>query len=432
MSAPRPILLTGGRLLCPASGIDKKGDLLLAKGRIEALGKITDPPKSARLIDCAGKVVVPGLIDLHVHLREPGHEYKETIASGTAAAAAGGFTAVCSMPNTIPVNDCAAVTEQILERAARSGSARVYPVGAITPELGGKGLTQMAELKEAGCVAVTDDGHPVSDSRLLRRAMEYASGFDLPVVCHSEDLGLSAGGAMHEGPTATRLGLPGIPAQAEVIAVERDLALAGLTGARVHICHISCAGSVAALKRAKEAGWAVSGETAPHYLALCDEDVGDYDTHRKMNPPLRSAADREAVRRGLAEGVIDAVATDHAPHSVLEKQVEFGLAAFGVTGLETALGIVLELVDEGLLTLPQAIERLSAAPARILGLPGGSLTLGGPADVCVLDTAAPWEVEPDKMLSLSPNTPFAGRRLPGRAVLTICGGRVTHQLKESS
>ncbi|MCB2226423.1 MAG: dihydroorotase [Desulfarculaceae bacterium] len=430
MSAPRPILLKGGRLLCPASGLDKKGDLLLAKGRVEAVGSKIDPPKSAKVIDCSGKVVAPGFIDLHVHLREPGQEYKETIASGTAAAAAGGFTAVCCMPNTDPVNDSAAVTEQILERAAKAGSARVYPVGAITPGLAGKALTQMAELKDAGCVAVSDDGHPVSDSRLLRRAMEYASGFDIPVVCHSEEKSLSAGGAMHEGPTSTRLGLPGIPAQAEVIAVERDLALAGLTGARVHICHISCAGSVEALRRAKEAGWAVSGETAPHYLALCDEDVGEYDTHRKMNPPLRSAADREAVRRGLAEGIIDAVATDHAPHSVLEKELEFGLAAFGVTGLETALGIILELVNEGLMSLSQAIERLTASPARILGLPGGSLAKGGPADVCVFDPAAPWVVEPEAMLSMSKNTAFAGRTLPGRAVLTIRGGKVTHQAKE--
>ncbi|MCF8031647.1 MAG: dihydroorotase [Desulfarculaceae bacterium] len=430
MSAPRPILLRNGRLICPASGLDKKGDLLLAKGRVEAIGGKIAPPNNAKVIDCAGKVVAPGFIDLHVHLREPGQEYKETIATGTASAAAGGFTAVCCMPNTEPVNDSAAVTEQILERAAKDGSARVYPVGAITPGLGGQALTQMAELQQAGCVGVTDDGHPVSDSRLLRRAMEYASGFDLPVVCHSEELALSAGGAMHEGPTSTRLGLPGIPAQAEVIAVERDLALAGLTGARVHICHISCAGSVEALKRAKEAGWAVSGETAPHYLALCDQDVGEYDTHRKMNPPLRSAADREAVRRGLADGVIDAVATDHAPHSVLEKELEFGLAAFGVTGLETALGILLELVDEGLITLPQMIERLTASPARILSLPGGSLAKGGPADVCVFDPAAPWVVEPGKMRSMSKNTPFAGRELPGRAVVTICGGKMTHQAKE--
>lgn len=429
MSQPRPILLKGGRLLCPASGADETGDLLLERGAIAALGGELEAPADAEIIDCTGKWVAPGLIDLHVHLREPGHEYKEDIASGTAAAAAGGFTAVCSMPNTEPVNDSAAVTEMILERARKAGSCRVYPVGAITPGLKGKALSQMAELRDAGCVAVSDDGHPVSDSRLLRRAMEYASGFDLPVICHSEELSLSAGGAMHEGSTATALGLPGIPAEAEVAAVERDLTLAGLTGARVHIAHISCAGSVAALKRAQEAGWAVSGETAPHYLALCDQDVGEYDTHRKMNPPLRSAADREAVRQALASGVIEALATDHAPHSVLEKELEFGFASFGVTGLETALGIMLELVNQHLLKPLAMIERMSAAPARLLGLPGGNLVAGGPADVVVIDPKAIWYVDPVNMRSKSANTPFAGRRLPGRAVLTVCGGKVTFRLE---
>ncbi len=429
MSQPRPILLKGGRLLCPASAIDRTGDLLLEGGRIAALGGGIDAPAEAEIIDCSGKWVAPGLIDLHVHLREPGHEYKEDIASGTAAAAAGGFTAVCCMPNTNPVNDSGAVTDMILERARSRGSCRVYPVGAITPGLKGKGLSQMAELKDAGCVAVSDDGHPVSDSRLLRRAMEYASGFGLPVICHSEDTALSAGGAMHEGPVATALGLPGIPAEAEVTAVERDLTLAGLTGARVHIAHISCAGSVAALSRAQAAGWAVSGETAPHYLTLCDQDVGDYDTHRKMNPPLRSAADRQAVRQALAEGLIQAVATDHAPHSVLEKEVEFGLAAFGVTGLETSLGVLLELVGEGLLSPSQMIERLSAGPARLLNLAGGSLAQGGPADVVVIDPQAAWTVDPAKMRSKSANTAFAGRQLLGRAVLTICGGKATFRLE---
>ncbi|RJX36521.1 MAG: dihydroorotase [Desulfarculus sp.] len=429
MSPRGDILLKGGRLLCPATGLDQTGDLLISRGRIAALGgKLA--AEGALAIPCAGLTVAPGLIDLHVHLREPGHEYKETIVSGTAAAAAGGFTAVCSMPNTKPVNDCRAVTEMILERAAKEGSARVYPVGAITPGLLGQGLTEMAELAEAGCVAVTDDGRPVADARLLRRAMEYATGFGLPVICHSEEGSLSAGGVMHEGPTATRLGLAGIPAEAEVIAIERDLALAGLTGARVHIAHVSCAGSVRAIARAKQAGLRVSAETAPHYLTLCDQDVGEYDTHCKMNPPLRSAADREAVRRALAEGVLDAVATDHAPHSVLEKELEFDQAAFGVVGLETALGVMLELVAEGVLTLPQVVQLLSAAPAALLGLPGGRLAKGGPADVTVIATDSPWVVEPGKFRSLSANTPFAGRSLPGRAAVTICGGRITHRLDQ--
>jgi dihydroorotase len=415
-------------LICPATGLDQAGDLLLDQGLLLALGPdLRDP--TAQVVDCRGCLIAPGLIDLHVHLREPGQEYKETVASGSKAAAAGGFSAVCCMPNTSPVNDTRAVTELILESARRAGFCRVYPVGAISKGLKGEQLAEMAELKEAGCVAVSDDGHPVADALLLRRAMEYAGGFDLPLICHSEDLRLASGGVMHEGPTATRLGLRGIPAEAEVIAVERDLALARLTGARVHISHVSCQGSVAAVRRAKEAGARVSAETAPHYLMLTDQDVGDYDTHCKMNPPLRTDRDRAALRQGLAEGVIDAVATDHAPHSELEKLVEFELAAFGVVGLETCLGVMLSLVEEGVLSLAQAIERLTAGPARVLGLPGGGLHTGLPADIVVIDPARPWTVEPEKFRSLSRNTPFAGRSMPGRAVLTITGGRVTHRLE---
>ncbi len=425
------ILLKGGRLLCPATGRDQTGDLLIEGDTIARLGGDIQAGE-AQVIDCAGLVVAPGLIDLHVHLRQPGHEYKETIASGTAAAAAGGFTAVCCMPNTSPVNDSRAVTEFILDTAAREAKTRVYPVGAITMGLAGEALTEMAELKEAGCVAVSDDGRPVADSRLMRRALEYAATFDLAVVCHSEDLRLSAGGHMHEGPTATRLGLAGIPALAEVLAVERDLALAELTGAKVHIAHVSCAGSVEAVQRAKERGVACTAETAPHYLALVDQDVGEYDTHRKMNPPLRSAADREAVRQGLAQGVIDLVATDHAPHSVLEKEVEFDRAAFGVVGLETALGVMLKLVEEGVLDLAGLVQRMSAAPAQALGLPGGCLKEGGVADVTVIDPQRPWKVDPERFRSLSRNTPFAGWELPGRCVVTICQGRITHHLEKDA
>ncbi|KMY66359.1 dihydroorotase [Desulfocarbo indianensis] len=423
------ILLKGGRLLCPASGLDETGDLLIQDQSIAQLGGEIQA-EDARVIPCAGLVVAPGLIDLHVHLRQPGHEYKETIASGSAAAAAGGFTAVCCMPNTDPVNDSRAVTDFILETAAKEAAARVYPVGAITMGLKGEALTEMAELREAGCVAVSDDGRPVADSRLMRRALEYAASFDLPVICHSEDLKLAAGGHMHEGPTATRLGLGGIPAQAEVLAIERDLALAGLSGAQVHIAHVSCAGSVEAVKRAKSQGVRCTAETAPHYLTLCDQDVGDYDTHFKMNPPLRSAADRQAVRQGLIQGVIDVVATDHAPHSILEKQVEFDQAAFGVVGLETALGVMLQLVEQGELDLAGLIRRMSAIPAQILGLAGGKLNPGGPADVTVLAPELAWKVEPEAFRSLSRNTPFAGWELPGRALATICGGRITHLLEK--
>ena len=425
------ILLQGGRLLCPASGRDETGDLLIDDHNIAQIGgdiKADD----AEVISCQGLVVAPGLIDLHVHLRQPGHEYKETIASGTAAAAAGGFTAVACMPNTSPVNDSRAVTDFILETAAKKASARVYPVGAITMGLQGAELTEMAELQEAGCIAVTDDGMPVADSRLLRRALEYAATFGIPVICHSEDLSLSAGGHMHEGPTSTRLGLSGIPAQAEVLAVERDLALAGLTEAKVHITHVSCAGSVEAIQRAKTKGIRCTADTAPHYLALTDEDVGEYDTDYKMNPPLRSAEDRLAVRQGLAQGVIDLVATDHAPHSVLEKQVEFDQAAFGIVGLETALGVMLQLVNEGVLDLAGLIQRMSVAPAKALGLAGGGLAQGGPADVTVINPDLPWKVEPGQFRSLSRNTPFNGWELPGRAALTICQGRITHRLEKDA
>ncbi len=428
-SGKKDILLTNGRLFDPAAGLDQKGDILLSGGKIKQIGGYIEAPE-AQAVNCDSLLVVPGLMDIHVHLREPGQEYKEDIASGTRAAAAGGFTAVACMPNTSPVNDCKAVTDLIIERARQAGSARVYPIGAITPGLKGEALTEMAEMKQAGCVAVSDDGRPVPDSRLLRRAMEYARGLNLPVVCHSEDLRLSAGGAMHEGPTATRMGIPGIPAEAEVMAVERDISLAGLTGARVHIAHVSCAGSVEAVRRAKDAGLNVTAETCPHYLALCDEDIGQYDTHRKMNPPLRSRADMEAVRLGLSEGIIDTLATDHAPHSTIEKDVEFDKALFGVTGLETALAIGLELVAKGVLSLERLISAMTTAPAAALSLPGGTLQQGGPADVTVIDATRPWTVEPGKMHSKSRNTPFAGRSMTGRAVLTICAGNISHSLED--
>ena len=419
-------LLKNGRILCPGTNRDETGDLLVENGKIEAMGPGLNPG-DAQVIDCSGLLITPGLIDLHVHLREPGQEYKETVASGTAAAAAGGFTAVACMPNTTPVNDCRAVTEQILDQAAKAGKARVYPIGSITKGLKGAQLSEMAELKDAGCIGVSDDGKPVPSSRLLRRAMEYADTFGLTIICHSEDMDLAGKGVMHEGPCSTRLGLRGIPAESEIIGVERDLRLAELTGCRTHICHVSCAGSVEAIARAKERGAPVTCETAPHYLSLIDESVGDYDTNAKMNPPLRSQADREAVRAGLASGVIDAVATDHAPHDALEKDVEFDLAANGVIGLETALGLVLELVEQKVISLARAIELLSWGPARALRLAGGRLKAGEPADITVINPSSPWVVDPSRFKSKSRNTPFGGRTLPGRAVLTVCGGRITHK-----
>jgi dihydroorotase len=422
------ILLKGGRILCPASGLDEVGDILVQDNEVAQIGGIAGAIEGAEVIDCAGKVVTPGLIDIHVHLRDPGYEYKETVETGTAAAAAGGFTAVCCMPNTDPVNDTRAVTRQILDKAQRAGNARVYPVGAITKGLRGESLSEMAELKDAGCVGVSDDGKPVENPRMLRRAMEYADTFGLIVVCHSEDLALAKGGMMHEGPYATRLGLAGIPAAAEVVCIERDLRLAQLTGCRAHICHVSCADSLKAIARAKDEGVKVTCETAPHYLSLSDQDVGVYDTNAKMNPPLRSVADVEAMREGIKSGLIDAIATDHAPHSNLEKEVEFDLAANGVIGLETSLGIVLELVNQSVISLERAIELLNSGPARAMDLPGGKLVKGGPADITVLDLESAWQVEPDKFKSKSRNTPFAGRELKGRAILTICDGRITFRL----
>ena len=424
------LLIKNGRLFCPATHLDETGDLLIEDGRIAVLGGVIQAG-DAEEMDVTGLLVAPGLIDAHVHLREPGQEYKETIATGSAAAAAGGFTQVLCMPNTDPVNDNRAVTEFILEKAAEAGLCRVRPVGAITKGLKGGVMTEMADLKEAGCVAVSDDGRPVEDSRVLRRAMEYAATFDLPVVCHSEDLSLSRGGVMHEGAVSARLGLAGIPAQAEVSAVERDISLAELTGARVHIAHLSCRGSLEAVRRAKQKGVKVTCETAPHYLFLTEDSLSGYGTHFKMNPPLRTADDVKAMRQGLADGTIDMVATDHAPHSELEKKVEFDLAAFGVIGLETSLGLVLELVREGVMDLARAVEAMSAAPAAAFGLGGGSLIKNGPADISVLDLDEKWLVEPGGFKSRSRNCPFAKSELTGRAVCTILDGRPIPSSREN-
>src|SRR6185369_13256548 len=364
------------------------------------------------------------LIDLHTHLREPGQEYKEDIASGTRAAAAGGFTAVCAMPNTVPPNDTRAVTELIVRRAAEIGAVRVYPVGAISKGLKGESLAEMGELREAGCVAVSDDGHPVMNAELMRRAMEYARTFDLTIVQHCEDLTLSAGGAMNEGPVATRAGIRAQPSAAESSMVARDVELAALTGARYHVAHVSSAESVRLVREAKRRGLAVTCEVTPHHLTLTDAACAHYDTAAKCNPPLRSLADVEALREGLRDGTIDAVATDHAPHSTIEKDVEFEQAAFGMIGLETALPLVLELVRGGVLTPSELCTRLSVRPAAIFRLPGGSLAEGRPADVTVIDPEASWTLDPGVLRSRSRNTPFAGRPLRGRAALTIVGGKV--------
>ncbi len=419
------LLISGGLVVDPARDLYESLDLLVEGGKIKALEPVgAIPAKGRRVIAAQGLVVTPGLIDMHVHLREPGEEYKETIETGTRAAARGGFTAVAAMPNTQPVNDAAAVTRFILDQARVAGSARVYPVGAIS--LGSKGqyLSEYGDLKAAGVVALSDDGHPVTNPMLMRRALEYARTFGLPIISHCEDLDLRGEGVMHEGAVSLRLGLMGIPGAAEEVMVFRDLTLAYLTGARLHIAHVSTAGSVELLRQAKAAGLMVTAETAPHYFTLTDEAVLGFDTHAKVNPPLRSAADVTAIKEGLADGTLDAIASDHAPHTSLEKEVEFEAAAFGLIGLETSLGLSLKLVHEKVLTLSQLIAKMSANPARILGVKGGTLKPGSPADITLIDLNREWQVDVNKFASKSRNCPFQGWTLKGKATMTIVGGKV--------
>ncbi len=420
------VLLKGGRVVDPARGVDQTLDVLLAKGVVAELGRRLST-RGAEVIDVDGLVVAPGFIDLHTHLREPGREDKETIASGTRAAAAGGFTAVCAMPNTEPVNDQAGITRFILDKARGEGVVRVYPRGAITKGSLGEEIAEYGDLAEAGCVAVSDDGRPVSSARVMRRALEYAKAFDLTVIDHCEEPTLCQGASMNEGPVATMVGLRGAPAVGEAIVVERDVQLAELTGGKVHIAHLSAAASVDAVRRGKARGVRVSAEATPHHLLLTDRLVKDsgYDTSAKMNPPLRTEADREAVVAGLRDGTIECIATDHAPHTIDDKKVEFDQAAFGIVGLETAVALCLDrLVGTRVLELGQMIALLSTNPARVLGLPGGSLAPGAPADVTVLDLERRRKVDPARFATKGRNTPFAGWTLEGWPVLTIVAGRV--------
>ena len=418
--------LRGGRVIDPVRNLDLTADVLVRDGVVARIGAGIAGGVGAgtRVLDVSGCWVLPGLIDLHTHLREPGQEYKEDIATGTRAAAAGGFTAVCAMPNTTPPNDNRAVTELIIRRAAEVGVVRVYPIGAISKGLKGESLAEMGELREAGCVAVSDDGHPVMNSELLRRALEYARTFRLTLVQHCEDLTLSAGGAMNEGVVSTRAGIRAQPAAAESSMVARDIELCALTGARYHVAHLSSAESVRLVREAKQRGLPVSCEVTPHHLMLTDDACAHYDTAAKCNPPLRTAGDIDALREGLRDGTIDAIATDHAPHSVLEKDVEFEQAAFGVTGLETAVPLMLELVREGTLTPTTFAARLSSSPAALFGLRGGTLGDGVPADVTVIDPEAPWMCERGAFVSRSHNSPFVGRSMRGRAALTLVAGRI--------
>lgn len=419
------LLIKGGRLLDPANGIDDQLDLLVEDGIVAAIGTDLDA-SDAQILDAKNRLVVPGLIDIHVHLREPGYEYKEDISSGVRAAVAGGFTAVACMPNTAPVNDNKAVTHYIRQRAAEAGLANVFPVGTITKGLKGESLSEMGELLEAGCVAVSDDGRPVDDGEIMRRAMEYASSFDLPVISHAEDLSIVAGGVMNDGFVATELGLKGIPWVAEDTMVARDVMLAEFTGARLHVAHVSTRGAVEIIRAAQKRGVAVTAEVTPHHFTLTEEAVRGYDTNAKMNPPLRSADDVAAVRAGLADGTIGVIATDHAPHHRDEKNVEFNIALNGIVGLETALPLTLRLVDEGVLSLPEAIARLTCGPAQALGLSRGALTVGDSADVAIIDLDRHWTLRSDELLSKSKNTPFDGWSFKGIATCTLVNGKVVY------
>jgi dihydroorotase len=419
------LLIRGGRVIDPANSVDAVQDVLVEEGKIARVGPALAAPQSATVIDATGKWVCPGFIDMHVHLREPGFEYKETVATGTRAAAAGGFTALCCMANTQPVNDTRAVTDYILAKARSEGVVRVYPIGAVTRGLEGKELAELAELAEAGCVAYSDDGQCVMSAELYRRAMEYTLPFGAPVISHAEDHTLSRGGCMNEGVVSTELGLPGIPAAAEDIMVARDLLLAELTGAHVHIAHLSTAGAVRLVRDAKARGVRVTAEVTPHHLLLTEDAVRGWDPNAKMAPPLRTKRDTDALVEALADGTIDCVATDHAPHALSEKEGEFERAANGIVGLETAVSLLLDrLVKPGALPLGTLVSRLSRDPARLLRLPGGSLGAGAPGDLTLIDPDAAVTIDPTRFASRSRNTPFAGWTATGRPWKTIVGGTV--------
>jgi len=422
------LLVQHGRVLDPSQGLDRQADVLVRDGRIAAIGANLAAPDAGRL-DASGCVVAPGFIDLHAHLREPGREHAETIESGGRAAAAGGFTSVLAMPNTQPVNDSAALTHFIIQTAHEKSLVNVFPVGAISEGSRGERLAPIGEMREAGIVAISDDGRPVMNSDLMRHAMSYATGFGLTVMDHCEDLDLSAGGQMHEGFTAVRLGLAGISAASEEVMVSRNILLAARTGARFHVAHLSTAGSLDMVRQAKRRSLPVTCEVTPHHFTLIDEDVKDYDANFKMKPPLRGREDREALLQGLADGTVDAIATDHAPHPGSEKMQEFELAPFGVIGFETALGLALDrLVHSGLITLTRLVELLSVNPARIVGLDRGTLKLSAVADITVFDPERRWTYDVNQSYSRSRNTPFDGVSLRGGPVATIVAGKIVWQV----
>lgn len=422
------LLIANGYVIDPAQQVNAGRNVLIDEGRVVGLLDRSEPaPEDAQVFDATGLIVAPGFIDLHTHLREPGQEYKETIASGASAAVTGGWASVCAMPNTDPINDNPAVTRFIIEQGQTANLANVFPIGAVTKGSGGKELAEMGEMKNAGIVAVSDDGRPVPSSGMMRRALEYARGFDLTVVDHCQDHSLSAGGVMHEGRWSLILGLRGMPAAAEDVDVVRDCVLAKLTGAKVHIAHVSTRGALEAVRQAKNDGLQVTCEVTPHHWTLTDEAVQEYDTNTKMSPPLRSREHVDAVLAGIKDGTIDAIATDHAPHHADEKALEFDQAPFGITGLETAVGLAFDLVHEGLIDLERVVQMCSTNPARIFGLADrGSLKANAHADVTILDPQLEWVFDVNRSKSKSRNTPFHRRTMHGAAVATIVGGRLVY------
>ncbi len=431
------ILIKNGHIIDPSQRLDGIGDILIEEGKIKEINMKSKEQRakskellksSDRTIDATGYLIMPGLIDMHVHLREPGFEYKETIKTGTEAAVRGGFTTICCMPNTYPVHDNASVTEFIIRKAAKEGSCTVLPIGAITKSQKGEELAEMGTMVKEGCIAFSDDGHPVMHSLIMRRALEYSKTFDVPIISHCEDLTLSDSGVVNEGLMSVSLGLKGIPAESEQIMIFRDIALAELTGARLHIAHVSTEGSVQLIRNAKTRGVHVTAETCPHYFSLTEDAVKGYDTNAKVNPPLRTKSDREAIKEGLKDGTIDVIATDHAPHHTDEKLKEFDMAPSGISGLETALGLSLKLVHDGVLTLHQLIEKMSLHPARILRMHHkGMLKVGSDADIVIVDKNREWKVDAKKFVSQGKNTPFHGWMLKGMAVVTICKGKIYEQ-----
>lgn len=424
------LLIANGHLIDPAEGQNSGKNVLIEDGRVAGwLSQSDGVPEGAEVLDATGLIVAPGFIDLHVHLREPGQEYKETIATGCAAAVAGGWTSVCPMPNTKPINDNAAITRFMIEQARIAGLANVFPVGAITKESSGAELAEMGEMKAAGAVAMSDDGRPVPNAGMMRRALEYAKDFNLPVVDHCEDKSLSSGGVMHEGRMSLLLGLRGMPALAEDLDAVRDVLLAEATGAHVHIAHISTKGAVEAVRRAKEKGLRVTSEVTPHHWTLTDRAVEGYDTHTKMAPPLRSEEHLEAVLEAIKDGTIDAIATDHAPHHADEKALEYDHAPFGITGLETAVGLAFErLIHPGIISLQRFVEMCATNPARIFNLEGrGTLKVGSIADVTIIDPDLQWTFRAAESKSKSKNTPFDGWHFTGAAVITIVGGKIVYR-----